>query len=589
MLNVDRDRLIAAEQQARNRLLSLRGANGCWTGRLSTSALSTATAVMALHQVSSHDNESSPDCKRLIDTGLKWLSEHQNADGGWGDTVKSFSNISTTMLVHASLHACGGGAAYQSHINRALSYIEKHGGVSGVIKRYGKDKTFSIPILTHCALAGLVDWKEITPLPFELACVPHKFYAAVRMPVVSYALPALIAIGQVRHHFRKPWNPLLSWLRESLIPKSLRILNRIQPTSGGFLEAAPLTSFVTMSLAAKGEVDHPVVKKGVQFLLDSVREDGSWPIDTNLATWVTTLSVNALADSLSADERERILIWLLAQQYQTIHPYTNAAPGGWAWTDLSGGVPDADDTPGAILAVLNLAGPDQTERIREPVNNAVKWLIDLQNRDGGWPTFCRGWGTLPFDRSSPDLTAHAIRALHAVQERLGAETRTDRALDDGFAFLNRQQQADGSWLPLWFGNQHAPDDINPTYGTAKVLAAYRDTDRLRALPAQDAIRWLRANQNPDGGWGGGLGTPSSVEETSLAVESLLCDKDSIDQVSQGLNWLIEQVEAETIEETAPIGFYFAKLWYFEELYPVIFAVGALRRAAHVCVTEDQHT
>ena len=71
-----------------------------------------------------------------------------------------------------------------------------------VCARYGKDKTFSIPILTHCALAGLVDWKEVQALPFELACLPAKFYKTVRLPVVSYALPALIAIGQVRHHHR---------------------------------------------------------------------------------------------------------------------------------------------------------------------------------------------------------------------------------------------------------------------------------------------------------------------------------------------------------------------------------------------------
>ena len=46
--------------------------------------------------------------------------------------------------------------------------------------------------------------------------------------------------------------------------------------------------------------------------------------------------------------------WLLDQQYRQVHPYTNADPGGWAWTDLPGGVPDADDTPGALLAVLQL-------------------------------------------------------------------------------------------------------------------------------------------------------------------------------------------------------------------------------------------
>jgi len=29
-----------------------------------------------------------------------------------------------------------------------------------------------------------------------------------------------------------------------------------------------------------------------------------------------------------------------------------------------------------------------------------------------------------------------------------------------------------------------------------------------------------------------------------------------------------------LEESAPIGFYFAKLWYYESLYPVVFALGA---------------
>ena len=47
---------------------------------------------------------------------------------------------------------------------------------------------------------------------------------------------------------------------------------------------------------------------------------------------------------------------------------------------------------------------------------------------------------------------------------------TPRAL----AYLAREQRPDGSWLPLWFGNQHAPDDVNPVYGTSRVLAAYRD-------------------------------------------------------------------------------------------------------------------
>ena len=43
---------------------------------------------------------------------------------------------------------------------------------------------------------------------------------------------------------------------------------------------------------------HAVVGKGVEFLKGSVRKDGSWPIDTNLASWVTTLAVNSLGGSV---------------------------------------------------------------------------------------------------------------------------------------------------------------------------------------------------------------------------------------------------------------------------------------------------
>ena len=116
----------------------------------------------------------------------------------------------------------------------------------------------------------------------------------------------------------------------------------MQPESGGYLEATPLTSFVVMSLVGAGLAGSPVVESGVKFLTDSIRTDGSWPIDTNLATWVSTLAIGALADAgaLPAGDREMMRRWLIGQQSVREHPFTHAAPGAWAWTPLSGGVPD---------------------------------------------------------------------------------------------------------------------------------------------------------------------------------------------------------------------------------------------------------
>jgi squalene-hopene/tetraprenyl-beta-curcumene cyclase len=160
--------------------------------------------------------------------------------------------------------------------------------------------------------------------------------------------------------------------------------------------------------------------------------------------------------------------------------------------------------------------------------------------------------------------------------------RVERAIDRGFQYLNRAQRADGSWLPLWFGNQHAPNDENPTYGTARVLAAYRDAGRVDETACQRGIAWSKNAQNADGGWGGAPGIVSSIEETALALEVLL-SLETIgnvpDSTAKGLFWLLDQIDNGKLMEPSPIGFYFAKLWYFEKLYPLIFSAAALRRAA----------
>ncbi|RZO58687.1 MAG: squalene--hopene cyclase, partial [Limisphaerales bacterium] len=332
-MSLDTARLDTALDTARTALLAERVAEGHWEGELSSSALSTAVACAAMQHVQTATGAEEHDS--LIQGGLHWLAQHANADGGWGDTTKSLSNISTTTLCWATFHAVPGAleehaevvAAAEQWLTKAAGGVTPDYLAPAIIARYGKDRTFSVPILTHCALAGKGRWKDVIQLPFELAALPRNWFAALRLPVVSYALPALIAIGQCRHQHRPSWNPFTRVLRNAAREKTLQVLEQIQPSNGGFLEATPLTSFVTMSLAGCGLPDHPVARKGIEFLHASVRADGSWPIDTHLATWVTTLSVNALGEDLPDDARAPIRGWLLKQQYREVHPFTDAAPG----------------------------------------------------------------------------------------------------------------------------------------------------------------------------------------------------------------------------------------------------------------------
>lgn len=563
-------------QNATQTLLSARNTQGHWRGHLSSSALSTATAVIALSKTDATEYAA------LIHLGLTWLSQTQNQDGGWGDTTKSYSNISTTLLCWSAFGTTPD-AAYSKTNVRAETWIKKETGsltapdiAKKVIARYGKDKTFSVPILMACALGGRLGdapWKYVPALPFELAAFPRSWFAALSLPVVSYALPALIAIGQVIHQHKRTWNPVALLLRKLTTKKTQSILREIQPSTGGYLEATPLTSFVTMALAGSGHTPNDatpagqVMSEGIRFLKDSICDDGSWPIDTDLATWVTTLSVNALktGDRQTFD-------WLINQQYKEIHPFSQAKPGGWAWTDLPGGVPDADDTSGAVIALHHLAHHDPSSALTS-AENGIVWLLDLQNRDGGIPTFCRGWGTLPFDRSCNDITAHALHAWAIWENKVTPriQARIQRATELALAYLKKTQAKDGHWLPLWFGNQDVQNEENPTYGTARVLTALTHLKEdaypgLREMKST-ATQWLQSAQNEDGSWGGSKQSPPSIEETALALHAL---QQAGIHSQKAIDWLKSETDNGQSCPPSPIGFYFAKLWYYEELYPKIF-------------------
>ncbi|HNY53820.1 MAG TPA: prenyltransferase/squalene oxidase repeat-containing protein [Bacteroidales bacterium] len=579
--------------ELRAQLISKRNPEGFWTGRLSTSALSTSVAIVALKL------SGNPDDRNRVETGFSWLCRNINSDGGYGDTPESLSNLSTTLLCYSAIHFCQN-ADSGKHVLSAMDKWLAGKGISidspdlvrSILDIYGNDYTFSVPILSMLTLCGVLPASSldmIPRLPFELTLLPSSFYRFLNLRVVSYALPALIGVGIYHHRKKRKGFAGIRYLRERLVKPAIKKLDGLLPESGGFLEAIPLTGFVAMCLTECGETDNNTVEKGLHFLRNQQRSDGGWPIDTDLSTWVTTLSVKALGNdiwnALSKKEIEDLRNHLLRLQYTSVHPFNGASPGGWGWTSYSGSVPDADDTPGAILALLMLFSGEKAEVTA--IENGCRWLTGLQNSDGGFPTFCRGWGKLPFDRSCADLTGHALLALLKSVEILHDEmdkkllAEIDRSISKAMLYLEKHQSGDGSWLPLWFGNQLTDDKTNPVYGTAKVCIYLKDTfglegpgkkylNRIEKM-VRKAEGFLLDQQNSDGSWGGKKGIEASFEETSLAV-SALAGK-STDACNRGIQWLMNRDRI----TASPIGLYFAMLWYDEELYPLIYSVEAFRR------------
>ena len=117
-------------QQTLQRLLDERTDNGHFIGELSASALSTATAVSALSFYLNRKTLSADQrqtIERTVEDSIQWILHQQNEDGGWGDTDKNYSNISTTMLVEASFAAAGVTDEHLPAIENARQYIIAQG------------------------------------------------------------------------------------------------------------------------------------------------------------------------------------------------------------------------------------------------------------------------------------------------------------------------------------------------------------------------------------------------------------------------------------------------------------------------------
>ncbi|MEI7830117.1 MAG: prenyltransferase/squalene oxidase repeat-containing protein [Prolixibacteraceae bacterium] len=576
-------------------LVQEQNSEGFWDGKLSSSALSTAIAMVALKLAGNIED----DLK--ISSGYHWLKANVNDDGGFGDTPESQSNVSTSLICYAAVHYCQPGGQETPLLKAIEAYLASQNITlspqtitSAILKFYGKDYTFSVPILSLLIICDVLPKEaasHIPQLPFELSLLPQRLYRFFNLQVVSYAIPALIGVGIFIHTTRKPKIGATKYLRSKFVDPAIRQLTTLMPESGGFLEAIPLTGFVSMCLMASGKGDNIVVKKGLGFLTRQQREDGSWPIDTNLSTWVTTLAVKALGPQLksvlSTEKLSQLRNHLLSIQYKSKHPFNGAKAGGWGWTSFSGSVPDADDTPGAILALLELFEGSGEEAAA--IVFGCYWLVDLQNSDGGFPTFCKGWGKLPFDSSCADLTGHTLLAFVSTLDKFGDQLPVSFQKEiqvsalKAAGYLQKHQASDGHWLPLWFGNQQTPGNKNPVYGTARVSVYLTDCLNKRFVKDDlkerlitmnlSAQHYLLSQQNEDGSWGGQKNIQGTIEETSLAISTLVAQHPEV--CAAGFDWLRRETGKNF--KSSPIGLYFAALWYDEKMYPIVCYTEALRR------------
>ncbi len=582
-------RLADAIDHARRALLARQQPDGHWCFELEADCTIPAEYILMMHYMDE------------IDAGLqerlaRYLRAKQEAGDGWAQYHGGAMDLSGSIKAYYALKLAGD-SADAPHMQRARRAILAAGGAA-------KGNVF-----TRIALAqfGQLPWRGVPFLPVEIVLFPRWFpiclekvscwSRAVMVPLTMLCTakpqarnPSGIGIAELfvtppdeeRDYFVKTGFInraflALDWIgrrAEPLIPPAIRrramkkaeswFIERLNGDSGlGAIFPAMVNAYEAMDMLGypPGHPDRAICLKAIQRLLVE-RPDGSAYCQPCLSpVWDTAWSAVALMTAGgdgSEDAVQKVVDWLLPRQILHLKgdwsvQVPELAPGGWAFQYANDYYPDTDDTAVVVALFERLDRKRPDPRLREAMRRAADWLVGMQSEGGAFAAFDVNnthhyLNLIPFadhgallDPPTEDVTARVVLALGL----LGRES-DQPALAAAIAYLQRVQQADGSWWGRW--------GTNYLYGTWSVLGALGLAGQDMSQPwIRKAVNWLETKQNADGGWGetndtyldpslagsfGGLSTPYSTAWALLGL--MAAGEVHGDAVARGAAWLLAQ-------------------------------------------------
>ena len=630
---IQREDLDAVIEQARGAFAERQRDDGHWVFEFEPDATISSEYIFLMHHLGEVDEALQAKVARFI-------RSIQGNDGGWPLFHDGAADISATVKAYYALKLAGDDIE-APHMARARALILAKGGAARA------------NVFTRIALALFeqVPWSAVPVMPIEIMLLPRWF--PFHLSKVSYwsrtvIVPLLIMMALkpkarnpkgigIRELFHKdpqqedyPLNPTGTGLGavfagidavlrkvEPVFPKGRReramqaaidfVKERLNGEDGlGGIFPAMANS--VMAFDALGYPrDHPdyvIAKRSVDNLLYERDAETVYCQPCLSPVWDTCLGTHAMMEAGCETDGEVIqkaCDWMLGREIREtkgdwIWRRPDLEPAGWAFQYWNNHYPDVDDTAVVVMALDRAGDP----AYRPACTRAAEWIIGMQSSDGGWGAFDPEnthfhLNYIPFadhgallDPPTVDVTARCLSML----AQLGYD-RAHPAVTKAIGFLQREQEADGSWFGRW--------GINYIYGTWSALCALNAVGEDMQQPyIRKAVDYLLRFQRPDGGWGEDCATyweqhrgeakDSTPSQTAWALLGLMAAGEvEHEAVARGVDYLAKAPRSgPRWDEALWTGIGFPRVFYIKyHGYAAYFPLWALSRYRNLMASNDR--